>query len=145
MASFSSVLKLSLPLFLALALTVRASEPADVDSVEELNRRYDDFFHQLHERERLDEQRQKHAGEVTKEREQHSAMMEKARKDYIKNKPKLDFDPRAEAQWLREQKAYKENQDMNRRRLVQKKHTTEETLKRGRKIPELKEHDLEGY
>ncbi len=72
-------------------------------------------------------------------------MIEKARQEYVKTKRP---NPSDEALRLRHEAAEKERaaqHEMSRRRYVEQQVTIEQLLLKGRKIPELKEFDLEHY
>lgn len=115
------------------------------EMVKRINERYDDFFRHRQAQEEREQRTQGSRDERKKIEKAHAAGMEKARQDYVRSRKARPSD---EASRLRHEAAEKEraaNLEMLRRRYVQRRDVAEQYLKKGRKIPELKEFDLEGY
>jgi predicted kinase len=113
--------------------------------VKRINERYDDFFRHRQAREDREQMTKESRAERKKIENLHVEAMEKARQDYVRSRKARPSD---EAARLRHEAAEKEraaNLEMLRRRYVQSRDTAEQYLKKGRKIPELKEFDLEDY
>ncbi len=107
------------------------------------NERYEDFMRLQHERDKLATDRQRYADEIKGIRAESAKREEVARRGY-KRERKAD-DSKAEALYLAEQKAVKEQQKLIERRFVMARDELSKSRCRGLKIPELKEYDLEDY
>ena len=140
----SSWTKIPLLFLLLGPLLCGAQDTVSVESeVQKINRRYDDFFqhrqNQEKRLERLDVGRDERKEQIRERR----ARLEEARKEYARQRKRADA--AEEKRWEAEQKARRDHHEMLRRRHVQSRDTVEQYLLKGRKIPELKEYDLEGY
>lgn len=112
--------------------------------VERLNERYDDFYKRRSEMEANEELRERNADEIKKLRAQYAEGHEKARQEFVKNrKPKEKEDPRLEQEWLEQEQARKEMNKMARNCFVRSKEDLKAIEKKGRRIPEMKEYDLD--
>lgn len=113
--------------------------------VERINKRYDDFFRYIREREERFERSQKSNDDRKKIEHARMERLEKARQKYVmerKARPNLDY---LRVQYERELKEHQEKMEMLRRRYVEKRDELDQYLKKGRQIPEMKEYELEGY
>lgn len=111
--------------------------------VERINERYDDFFRRQHEIERRDVEREKDAQDIKKVRAQHDQEMEKAREQYVKSRKQTVVDPHLEQAWNEEQKMWKKKNQEARNCYVRTRDEVETIEKKGRRIPENKEYDLD--
>ncbi len=109
------------------------------------NQRYEDFNQRLREAEERDLKREKYALEIKEVRRQHDVDVEKARVEYIKARVRTVEDPRQEKLAGEADKAWREQNEMERRRYVERKAESEKTRCHSLRIPELKEYDLENY
>lgn len=119
---------------------------ADVPGeIERINQRYDDFWRQRKAREERAEKSQVSNDDRKKAEKARVQKLEEERQKYVKERkarPSLEhLRPQYEAQ-LKEQQ---EKNELLRRRYVEQRDETEQYLKKGRRIPEMKEYDLEGY
>lgn len=111
--------------------------------IERINQRHDDFFRERREREEREARAQQGAEQVKIQLEARQKELEKARQAF-KAVPK-DY-AREEAlriQWEADQKEKAKKMELARLCEVQQRAKVEEILKKGRKIPEMKEFDLE--
>jgi hypothetical protein len=111
--------------------------------VERINQRYDDFFRRQRAMEEEERQRDKKANEIKRVREEHEKRIEEARREYVKSRRKVVEDPRLEQQWLEHEKDVKQQNDQFRKRYVKRRDAVEAIRRKGRRIPEMKEYDLE--
>lgn len=133
-------------LFWALpSLAAADSETVSPELIQQMNRRYDDFFIQRQAKERLDEQRQKNAANVGSERRAREAAREKARLEYVHNHERVGEDELLRKKWEAAEADRREEQEMSRRRYVKHRDQVDDLRRRGRTVPELKEYDLEDY
>ena len=105
--------------------------------------RYEDFMRRLREKEAREAEMMKGAGEVHAQRAAKVAELKAVRKDY--KRVKIDQDPRLEKEWLEQQKAMKEQLEVDRRRFVQRRDQAAKTHCYGRPIPEVLEYELQDY
>jgi biopolymer transport protein ExbB/TolQ len=141
----SAILLFALLFSLTVSWADTGSEVSHAEMVKRINERYDDFFIHRQAQEEREQKTQGSRDERRKREKAHAEEMEKARKDYVRSRKARPSD---EALRLRHEAAEKEraaNLEMLRRRYVQRRDVAEQYLKKGRKIPELKEFDLEGY
>ena len=136
-----------LSLFLAVFLSSNCGAEATEDDlspmVERINQRYDDFYRRQHQTAAEDQKRELEAAEIKKQRMDHEANLEKQRQEYVKARKKIVEDPRLEKAWLEQQQALAEQNKMAGRRFVQKRNAIDAIERRGRRVPEKKEYDLE--
>ena len=127
-------------LFLVNPLIAEALSP-----IERINERYDDFWRYIKAREQRAEKSQISNDDRKKGEAARKENLERERQKYVlerKARPSLEhLRPEYEAQ-LKEEK---EKNELLRRRYVEQRDETEQYLKKGRRIPEMKEYDLEGY
>lgn len=121
--------------------------PQDVDrsAVDRINRRYDDFFRYQREREEKANRANLGAEEAKAQREAHLQRMEAARKAYTRQPKDEAREEALRLQWEEMQKKRVAQMEAARKCEVEKRAAAEQLLQRGRKIPELKEFDLEDY
>ncbi len=112
-------------------------------SVEEINRRYDDFFHFQAEREKKENQRNQGRDAIRQLRLEHTKILEVARRDYVRSRVKQVEDPRLEREWDNQVKAWKQDNEAARRQFVKQRALTEGIVRKGRRIPEKLEFELE--
>lgn len=135
------------PLFLLLSFVFILPCHADnsADMVKRINERYDDFFN-WH---RSQEERMKRFNHGVDERKNiekaHAQRIEKARVEYVKARRARPSDESLRLKWEAGEKERSAQNEMLRRRFVQQKDAADQYLLKGRKIPELKEFDLENY
>lgn len=115
------------------------------DMVERINKRYDDFFRYHRDMEERLAKLEGGRGERKKAESAYYAKIEEARVAYVKNKKPKNSDEALRVRWEQEEKERKEKFELFRRRHVQARDEIERYRLKGRKIPELKEYDLEGY
>ncbi len=115
------------------------------EMVERINQRYDDFFRYHREMEERMARFEVGRGERKAAEKRYYDELERARVEYVKNKKAKDSTEHLRVQWEREEKERREKMEMFRQRHVRARDEIERHLLRGRKIPELKEYDLEGY
>ena len=128
---------------LSIATAASVCGAKDTAEVKRINERYDDFFRHREAQEERWEKRRGSADERKKREEQHARELEKAREDYVKSKSARPSDEALRLKWEAAQKERASEQEMLRRRYVDQQIDTEQHLKKGRQIPEMKEFDLE--
>ena len=128
-----------------LLFSANSSLADEQSAVDRINKRYDDFWRYMKAREERLERSQINNGERKKVEQERMEKLERERQKYVlerKAQPSLEhLRPQYEAQ-LKEQQ---EKMELLRRRYVEQRDETEQYLKKGRQIPEMKEYDLEGY
>lgn len=142
---------LGIHIFITMLLSILLSaecgaQATDEDAkamVERSNRRCDDFFRYRRELEETDLRREKNADEIKKVRSNHDQVIELARQEYVKNRKKTLVDPNLEKAHDDEEKAWKEQNKIAGKRYVQRKAEVESIVRRGCRVPELQEYDLE--
>jgi cupin superfamily acireductone dioxygenase involved in methionine salvage len=115
------------------------------DMVERINQRYDDFFRYHRGMEERAKRFEHGRGERKAAEKAHYDSLERARQRYVETKKPRNSDEPLRIQWEKEEKERKEKFEMYRQRHVRTRDEVERYLLKGRKIPELKEYDLEGY
>jgi hypothetical protein len=111
--------------------------------VERSNQRCDDFFRYRRQLEEADALREKDAQEIKKVRSAHDAQLEVARREYVKNRKISIPDPRLEKEADEANKAWIEQNKMAGKRYAQERAKAEAISRRGCRVPEMKEYDLE--
>jgi hypothetical protein len=111
--------------------------------IERINQRYDDFFRERREREEHAEHLQQGVPQVKIEQEARAKELEKARQAYRAVPKDYAKEEAMRLQWEAAQKEQVKKMELARLCEVQQKAKVEELLKKGRKIPELKEFDLD--
>lgn len=135
--------------FVALLLLFSASgwaaEPEDEAKamVERSNQRCDDFYRYRRELEERDARREKDSQEIKKFRTNHDETLEAARKEYVKNRRKEIPNPQLEKDWEAANKGWIEANKLEGRRYAERKAKVEAITRRGCRVPEMKEYDLE--
>lgn len=127
------------------AATCDTADPHAKRKVDYINERYDDFFRYQEARERHEAELQKGAGEVKAAREQRELEMKRAAAEYKRTKKDYEREERLRLEWEKSQKERARQVELARLCEVEQRRAAEELLKKGRKIPELKEFDLENY
>lgn len=129
------------------AATCEAPESATAgkSKVDYINERYDDFFRFQQAKEEREAKIQKGVAEVKELREKHELELRRAAQDYKREKKDYALEDRMRIEWEKTQKERDKRVEMARLCEVQQRRAAEELLKKGRKIPELKEFDLEDY
>ncbi len=113
--------------------------------LDDINRRYDDFFrYQNYLTERLDRMQHGVADRKEAERDRQKEL-ERARKEFVMSRKARPNDEPLRLRWEAEQKERAAQNEMLRRRYVERREYLESYLNKGRKIPEMKELDLEDY
>ena len=137
-------------MFFALILCLRPLNCGAEDTFDDtkalvgnINQRYDDFFRRLREVDEREQMRESEASEIKRLRQQHAEQVEAARSDYVKSRKKQVIDPKLEQDWNHQEEQWVEQNKMARHRFVMKKQELENVLKRGRRIPENLEYDLQ--
>jgi hypothetical protein len=145
-------MKLWILIFLLPSIPTLAATPAqcgDVDSerlqkeIGRINQRYDDFFRERREREEREERVQKGAGQVKIDQEIRAKEMERARQTYRAIPKDHSKEEALRVQWEAEQKERLKKIELARLCEVQQRAKTDEILRKGRAIPDLKEFDLD--
>jgi hypothetical protein len=134
-----------LPLLLAGAIQCGA-DGLETDAkamVERSNQRCDDFFRYRRSLEEADARREKDAQEIKKVRSAHDAQIEAARQEYVRNRKKMIPDPRLEKEADDATKAWIEQNKMAGKRYAQEKAKADAISRRGCRVPEMKEYDLD--
>lgn len=122
-----------------------ASATLPEKKLEEINKRYDDFFRWLKAREERYEKSQIATDERKKAIKEREEKLERAREKFVlERKEKPNMEP-LRIKWEAYLKERQEQMELLRRRYVEQKNETEQYLKKGRTIPEMLEYDLEGY
>ena len=115
------------------------------EMLEYINRRYDDFF-RWHREQEVHQESLRNAASDRKQKERARAeRMERARLQLVQSRRAQPSRESLRLQWERQLKERAEEQEMLRRRFVEKRDYLEQYMKKGRQIPQLKEYDLEGY
>lgn len=113
--------------------------------LEQINKRYDDFFRWMKAREERYEKSQIATDERKKAIKAREEKLEQERKKFVaERKAKPNTEP-LRIKWEAYLKERQEQMELLRRRYVEQRNETEQYLKKGRTIPEMKEYDLEGY
>lgn len=137
---------LSLILFAGGALHAQMQCPPtkmDHSRVERLNERYDDFFRYQRAKEEHDAKLERGVPEVKARREIHEKELERARETYAAKSKDTEREERLRVEWEKQQKLREAERVEARRCELLSRHEAELAEKRGRKIPEMKEYDLE--
>lgn len=108
-----------------------------------INQRYDDFFEYQERRERHEQVLQEGAAAVKAARESREKELERARQAYKSTPKDYAKEEALRLEWEARQKQRSQQMELARLCEVQQRTRAEEILRRGRKIPELKEFDLE--
>lgn len=134
-----------LPILLLFSLSAKAAAPEDEAKamVERSNQRCDDFFRYRRELEQMDARREKGSQEIKKVRAAHDAALEAARKEYVKNRKKSVPDPRLEKEYDEQAKGWIEANKLAGKRYAERKAQVEAITRKGCRVPEMKEYDLE--
>lgn len=119
--------------------------PAKVDhsKVERLNERYDDFFRYQRAKEEHEAKLERGVPEVKAMREIHEKELERAREAYVAKPKDPEREERLRLEWEKRQKLREAEHVEARRCELLSRHEAESAEKRGRKIPEMKEYDLD--
>ncbi|MGZ3722113.1 MAG: hypothetical protein ACXVA9_04230, partial [Bdellovibrionales bacterium] len=141
--AFPYLIALLLPLLLSAHCGAEATDEDAKAMVERSNQRCDDFFRYRRELEETDRRREKDAGEIKKVRAEHDKVIELARQEYVKNRKKTIVDPRLEKDHDDQELAWKEHIKIAGKRYVQQKASADAIARRGCRVPEMKEYDLE--
>lgn len=113
--------------------------------LELINKRYDDFFRWLKARDERYEKSQIATDERKKSLKAREEKLEREREKFVlERKAKPNTEP-LRIKWEAYLKERQEQMELLRRRYVEQRNETEQYLKKGRMIPEMKEYDLEGY
>lgn len=107
------------------------------------NDRYQDFFERKRQQERMEIERDKGAASARETRLARLKAMRDAERGF-KRKPVVD-NTRLEMEWLEQQKAAREIEEINRKRFVQTRDELKHKQCKGREIPFLLEYDLQDY
>ena len=113
--------------------------------VQRLNERYDDFFRYHQQRAEREERLQRGVPDVHEARRRHEERLEQARRAHVTVPKDLALEERRRIEWEAMQKVRLAQLEEARKCLVQQRQAAEQVLLKGRKIPEMKEYDLEGY
>ncbi|MGE0527416.1 MAG: hypothetical protein AB7G93_13535 [Bdellovibrionales bacterium] len=114
--------------------------------VERINRRYDDFFRLEHEREEREAEIRQHAHDVKKARQKRAERLERAREEYVKNRPPREEESEIlRKRWEAEEKDRRQRLELARDCYIKNQEEAQEILNRGRRIPELREYNLQDY
>lgn len=134
-------------LFASQAWSAVACDPVDMERLEKeihrIDERYDDFFEYQAKREKHEKELQKGVDEVKQRQEIRAKELERARQAYRAEKKDYAKEEAMRIQWEAAQKDKAKQMELARLCEVQQRAKAEAVLKRGRKIPELKEFDLE--
>lgn len=145
------MVRLSLLLFFSFkGVLVLASECVQDDTqvrsmVERINRRYDDFFEVMREREQRQRRIEASRENLRAKREAREREIELARIEYVKNRRPRPDDSHLQAQYQAELRERERKIEVARKCYVQRKDYAAEILKRGRTIPARLEFGLDEY
>lgn len=133
------------PIVLLFSFSAMAVAPEDEAKamVERSNERCDDFFRYRRELEQMDAKREKDSQKIKQVRAAHDAALEAARKEYVKNRKKSVPDPRLEKEYNEQVKEHIEAQKLAGKRYAERKAQVEAITRKGCRVPEMKEYDLE--
>ncbi len=133
------------------AFGVDAGVPCDTQDVrarskiDYINERYDDFFRYQEAKEKHEARLQTGVDEVKAAKEKRELEMKRAAAEYNRTRKDYAKEEALRIEWEAKQKELAKRVELARLCEVQQRRAAEELLKKGRKIPELKEFDLEGY
>lgn len=113
--------------------------------IDYINERYDDFFRYEAAREEHEKKLQQGVPAVKEAREKRELELKRAALDYKREKKDYAKEEALRIEWEKVQKEKAKEVELARLCEVQQRRAAEELLKKGRKIPELKEFDLENY
>lgn len=119
---------------------------ATLDAAERLecgNERYEDFFKRQHDKEKQEQLRAQSADEIKGVRRERIEKMNEARREY--KREKTVEDPNLEREWNEQAKAWKDQNDLARRRFVDRREAQKKSQCRSLNVPEMKEYELEDY
>ncbi len=130
---------------IASAATCDLSDPLAQKRIDYINERYDDFFRYQQAKEEREARLASGIGEVKALREKHALELKRAAQEYKREKKDHAKEEALRVEWEKAQK--ERDKDMEARRIceVQQRRAAEQLVKKGRKIPELKEFDLEDH
>lgn len=135
-------------LIVNLALIINAygaSATVPEKELEQINKRYDDFFRWIKARDDRYEKSQIATDDRKKAIKAREERLEREREKFVlERKAKPNTEP-LRIKWEAYLKERQEQIELLRRRYVEQRDEAEHYLKKGRAIPELKEYDLEGY
>ncbi len=138
--------------FTALSIWVAQShgvqcESKDVEAhgreIERIDQRYQDFFKEREHLEGRIQEMNQGVNEVRAERLARQKRLDQARQEYRVSPRNQAREDALQAQWEREQKARTAEFEQKRLCEVQQRDRAKTILQRGKKIPEMKEFDLE--
>jgi cell division protein FtsB len=141
--AFAYFVAMLLPLLLSAQCGAQATDEDAKAMVERSNQRCDDFYRYRRELEEIDRRREKDAGEIKKLRSEHDQAIELARQEYVKNRKKTIVDPRLEKEHDEQELAWREHIKIAEKRYAQQKASADAIARRGCRVPEMKEYDLE--
>ena len=141
--AFAYFIAFMMPFLLSSQCGAEATEDEAKAMVERSNQRCDDFYRYRRQLEETDKKREKDAGEIKKVRSDHEKTLELAREEYVMNRKKTIVDPKLEKQHDEAEQAWKEQNKMAGKRYAERKAAAEAIEKKGCRVPEMKEYDLE--
>lgn len=141
--AFAYLIVMLATLLLSAQCGAQATEEDAKAMVERSNQRCDDFYRYRRELEETDRRREKDADDIKKVRADHDHTNELARQEYVKNRKKTLVDPRLEKEHDEQELAYREQMKIAGKRYAQQKAAVEAIVRRGCRVPEMKEYDLE--
>lgn len=121
------------------------ADPKARTKIDYINERYDDFFRYQEAREKHEARLQMGVDEVKAAKEKRELEMKRAAAEYRRTKKDYAKEEALRIEWEKAQKERDKRIELARLCEVQQRRAAEELLKKGRKIPELKEFDLEHY
>lgn len=114
-------------------------------NIDRINSRYDDFFRHRRDQEERDARSQVGVEEVLAAREAREKRLEEARATYSRVPKDEAREEALRVEWEKGQKQRQLQMAQAANCEVDRRSAAEEVLKRGRKIPEMKEYELEDY
>lgn len=129
----------------AFAAECDLSDPMAKRKIDYINERYDDFFRYHQAREEYEVRREAGVPEVKALKEKQALEIRRAAQEYKREKKDYAKEEALRIEWEKEQKEKVKKIELARLCEVQQRRAAEQLIKKGRKIPELKEFDLEDY